>query len=533
MKNKVNRAFMAKTKLHYIFVLAVASLLATGCSDNYLTQEPGGSTITEEQFLRMDNLVEGTVKGVYTLLYPYGGDHDLFGQRSFDMYGDLLCGDMALATRNYGWFATDELGQTYTRRGDFWVYYYDFIRACNRTINAMDKQGHPALVFSADTLTDEQYITGYYYAELLTMRGWAYAGLSRYFVATDAAPSALSVPIYTEADTEADTIIGGPRATTADLYQRIEDDLDLAIQYFEAYNLADRGSKIEANIDIARVLLAYSYLNKGDYTNALKWAKEAITKGNPVILPQAQVLTTGFNNVENANWIWGENVTVENTTSLASFFGQCDIYSYSYASAGDVKGIDQILYDAIEAWDIRKGWWNNYAQSGKANASRFKYAPDGKFYSATSKTIQGDRDWLSDNVYMRWELPYLIAAEAAVRDNNIADAQTYLFAITDNRVISGEEATYATWKAGLTDQTSLLAAIRYNWRIELWGEGYGLQTFRRFGEAVTLGDNHLRSTKTISPGTARVFTFEIPTSEEYYNPFIRLADTKELHKKID
>jgi hypothetical protein len=134
---------------------------------------------------------------------------------------------------------------------------------------------------------------------------------------------------------------------------------------------------------------------------------------------------------------------------------------------------------------------------------------------------------------MRWELPYLIAAEAAVRDNNIADAQTYLFAITDNRVISGEEAAYGTWKAGLTDQTSLLAAIRYNWRIELWGEGYGLQTFRRFGEAVTLGDNHLRSAKTISPGTARVFTFEIPTSEEYYNPFIRLADTKELHKKID
>lgn len=527
-------------KLQYI-VLAFAAVLASSCSESYLNQEPGGSSITEDQFYRLEDALDGFVRGIYPNLYLMGSeDHDSFAQRAIDMYGDLLCGDMALKTQNYGWFSTDELMQTYGRRGYFWAYYYTFIRACNRSINLMEQKNLvPPLDFKADTMSNEQLNCGLYYAEVLTLRGWAYAGLSRYFVSMGADDDALSVPIYTEDDTRADTIIGTPRATVADLYQRIENDLDLAVQYFEAYNMCEREGKIRVNIDVARITLAYAYLNRGkndngEYTNALKWAKEAIEKGTPHLLPNDKVLTTGFNDVTNENWIWGQDVTVQSTTSLASFFGQCDIYSYSYASAGDIKGIDQKLYESIPAWDIRKGWWNNYAQSGKTNADRFQYAPDGKFYSATSKTIQGDRDWLSDNVYMRWELAYLIAAEAAARSGDVATAQSYLFEITDKRVIAGTETEYEAWKAGLTGSDALLAAIKYNWRVELWGEGYGLQTFRRYGEAVALGDNHLRSDKNPNPTTARLFTFELPTSELYYNPYLHASiygDTQTLRKK--
>lgn len=519
-------------KLQYLLVFAAAAFIATSCADSYLDQYPGGASITEDQYYEMDNAVEGTVKGVYPLLYAYGGDHDSFGQRSIDMYGDLLCGDMAMNTFNYGWFRTDELGQTYTRRGTFWVFYYDIVRACNKGINALESQTLPSLTFDADTMTTDQLKNGMYYAELLTMRGWAYASLSRYFVETTALDADLSIPIYTEEDTRADSIIGAPRATVGDLYLRIEQDLLTAIQYFDAYNMIERTSKIEVNIDVARILLAYSYLNRYDNVNAFKYAQEAITLGLPSLLPQEEVLSTGFNDVDHPNWIWGEDVTVQNTTSLASFFGQCDIYSYSYAGAGDVKGIDKNLFDAIQPWDVRQFWWNNYANSGKRGAKTYEYAPDGKFYSAKSKEIEGDRDWLSDNIYMRWELAYLIAAEAAARNNSLADAQNYLFAITDQRVIDGQDAAYNTWKAGLGDQASLLAAIKHNWRVELWGEGYGLQTFRRYGENVTLGENHKRTDKDLSPNKARVFTFEIPNSEQYYNPFFRVTDdVKNLHKK--
>ena len=49
--------------------------------------------------------------------------------------------------------------------------------------------------------------------------------------------------------------------------------------------------------------------------------------------------------------------------------------------------------------------------------SSFAYCPDGKFYSAkcpnSTKTDDIDREWLNDNIYMRIESMYLIAAEAA------------------------------------------------------------------------------------------------------------------------
>ena len=40
-------------KIQFIIVLALTALFAVSCSENYLTQEPSGSTITEEQFYRM------------------------------------------------------------------------------------------------------------------------------------------------------------------------------------------------------------------------------------------------------------------------------------------------------------------------------------------------------------------------------------------------------------------------------------------------------------------------------------------------
>lgn len=514
-------------KTVYILALVASALFMNSCADSYLNQQPGGASITEDQYLKMDAIIEGTVNGAYTLLYPYGGEHDAFGKRAIDMYGDMLCGDMAMRTRNYGWFDTDEQGQTYTRRSYHWAFYYGIIRHCNRTINLIDKVGHPSLTVNVDTLSDEAYANGVYYAQMLTLRGWAYSELSRYFLKEGETGTGLAFPIYTEEDTKTDTVNGHERATAADVYLRVEEDLTSALAYYSKYP-AERDNKIEMNADIARIFLAYSYLNKHDNANALKYAKQAIDSMKYTLLPQAEVLTTGFNNIGSNNWIWGKDVTVENTTSLASFFGQCDIYAYSYAAAGDVKGIDMNLYDSIQAWDIRKGWWNKYYNKIKdkdsKTADRYRFAPDGKFYSATSKTLMGDRDWLSDDVYMRAELPYLIAAEAAARSNDLVTAQTYLFAITDLRVITGQETAYNAWKSALTSQDAILQAVRMNWRIELWGEGFGLQTFRRYGETVKLGENHRRSKKEIDPTTERVFTFELPTSETYYNPALRQED---------
>lgn len=511
-----------KTRL---FILAMATSFALVSCD--LNQEPGGSTITENQYQEMDNVVEGTVKGVYSLLYAYGGDHDAFGQRSLDLYGDLCCGDVAMNSQRYGWFVIDEYGRTYQRSGSFWSFYYQIIRACNKGINGLSSQGVPSLDADLTKLSEQEYLNGFYYAELLTMRGWAYAALQRYFCRTYNEidiNTELSVPVYTDADTKADTTLGAPRATAVDVYLRVEEDLKTAIQYFEAFNEVERSTKIEANIDVARMTLAYSYLNKGENAKALEIAEDLIETTTAELLSNKEVLTTGFNEVNHKNWIWGQDVTIETTTGLASFFGQCDIYSYSYASAGDIKGIDKKLYDEILAlkWDVRELWWGKYYRLDTKKNKDFQYAPDGKFYSAASTKLQGDRDWLSDNIFMRLEPAYLIAAEAAWRTGDNVAALNFLDKITSERVKEGSETLYADYKATLAADAEVLGqAIRYNWRVELWGEGYGLQTFRRWGETVNLGDNHLRSNKELVPSTPRIFTFEIPTSETMYNPFIR------------
>ena len=60
-----------------LYILSIVALFAFASCD--LNQEPGGSTITENQLQEIDGLSEAMVRGVYSLLYSYGGEHDYFG----------------------------------------------------------------------------------------------------------------------------------------------------------------------------------------------------------------------------------------------------------------------------------------------------------------------------------------------------------------------------------------------------------------------------------------------------------------------
>ena len=533
-----------KNKVLYLLLLAG---LFTACAKSYLQQEPQGGTYTEDQYKQLEDMIKGTTLGVYYRFYEYGGDHDSFGKKSFDMYGDLLSGDMAMNTRNYGWFETDERGNTYQRAASFWYHYYQIIRSCNRCLNMLeDKNIKPTLEIPED-ITDEMYEISYYYGEILALRGYAYACLQRYFCRMPSEgvdyATELSVPIYTEEESRDDSgVLGMPRVTADDVYLRIEDDLNTGIKFMETYYEVNPTSKIEINADIAKLILAYAYINRTDYEaktkadgeyyeKAYKLAKEVIDSNHYRILPNDKMLTTGFASVDEDSWMWGEDVSIETSTSLASFFGQCDIHSYSYAWAGDVKGIDKTLYESIPSWDGRKHWW--LGEQGYPNKSSFiksyAWAPEGKFFSPKyKKAIESseiDREWLCDIVYMRIELAYMIAAEAALfkTSPDLAASQSYLDAIMSQRLDTAATAAadYAAYKGTLTDEGSLLAAIEYNWRIELWGEGYGLQTFRRLTRSKKLGDNHLRTEKEVNYSTPRMFTFEIPSSEYTYNPAFR------------
>ena len=547
-----------KTK-YFIIALFTVTLTMVSCSESFLDQPPYGSVITQEQYEKLDGALEGSMRGIYSMMYAVS-DHDLFGKRSIDLSTDMLSGDIALTAYSYGWYHTDESGQTAIGRTSYvWSYYYGILRNINKVLNMVSAQsditkrvaefGLPNTynekiekyynIVDGDTLATytllEAELAGYY-AQALAMRGYCYSNLINLYAPTNiqlggAWESEVVCPIYNENNLEE----AQPVAVLKDVYQQVENDLTLAISYFDAFAETNtRTTKLSVDGNVARAILAYSYLNKAvptlpagpsNFEKALKYAKEVIDSKEYKIISNANVLTTGFNDVSDNSWMWGQDVTTETAGGLPSFFGQVDIHSYSYAWAGDTKVIDQILYDSIPAFDVRKKWFND----GKKNPT-FKLCPDGKFFSAKNPTSTKDedldREWLSDNVFMRIESMYLIAAEASYRLQDYTGAIDYLRAITDQRVDTAATAAtaYAEYIAKL-DASNLLAQIEYNWRVEMWGEGYALQTFRRLSpetekgvDGRKRGGNHAVNAGTAMKASADQFTFPIPSSETSYNP---------------
>lgn len=563
-----------------VAALSICSIVLVACGDNFLTRDPFGSTITQEQYAAMSNQLEGSLRGIYSMLARYKLDseaHDEFGRRSLDLYCDLMSGDMALTDHKYGWFYSDEMGQGNTgRTGFIWTYYYGMLRNVNSVIliakggdaasadnvikriaasglpNKYDsKKGEYYTISGTDTVatfTESEAKVAYYYAQALSLRGYIYSNLLMLYCETprhiDDFKRERCFPMYNELNME----MAQGLATMAEVYTQLESDLTEAIDYFEAFNKIERSSKIEVDASIAEAFLAYSYLNKGNpkqnpsfddyktaYTNARDYALKAIASSSCKVLSISDLTETGFNNVSNTSWMWGEDVTIETTGGLASWFGQCDIHSYSYAWSGDTKAIDENLYKLIadststagkpngHPFDARVNWFND----GSGN-SVYKYCGDGKFYSAqcptSTKADDIDREWLSDNVFMRIEMMYLIAAEASYRLGNDDDAITYLRAITDERVLTGKETEYDNYIAGL-NHNNLLAEIEYNWRVELWGEGYSLMTFRRLSAETPerrRGANHgANGGSKMEAGSSHIFV--MPSAEGSYNPSVNQA----------
>lgn len=524
----------------YLFATIVLGICLTSCGDSFLTTPPEGEYLSSEQFGELPNNLQGSISGIYSQMYAYGGEHDYFGHRAIDMYGDIQSGDMAMKTSNYGWFEAYERGYFYAyARSYMWGYYYGILSSVNASIKAIEGNIPTIIesIGSTGTIGSNIVLQGYYYGQILAMRGYVFSNLLRYYCdpmdqLQNPKDQEKSIPMYTEENIDVD-LSGAKRATVDSVYKQIYKDLSTAIAVLDFYGPKNtRGSKLEIDADVARLLLAYALLNYCDddvvfaeektaSKLALDLADAAIKNGKYKMLKKEDLLTTGFMDVTAANWMWGEDVTVDNTTALASFFGQVDIHTYSYACAGDTKAIDANLYKEItnKKWDKRAKWF----RSGSDKS--FPYCPDGKFYCPKTKHTTDldsvDGDWLCDHVYMRIELAYLIAAEAAWRIGEEATSVQYLRELCNERVIDGKESDLETWLSGLSSD-ALKDALIYNWRVEMWGEGYGLQTLRRLSKTVTLGSNHLsRAGQTIdmSNKNDRISCqCEIPTSESTYNP---------------
>src|SRR5690606_17295813 len=176
------------------------------------------------------------------------------------------------------------------------------------------------------------------------------------------------------------------------------------------------------------------------------------------------------------SWMWGADIQVSTGLDLVSWWGQMDLFTYSYTWAGDPKGIDADLYDAIRPNDVRKTQF--YAEAD--------YLPLGKFF-APDLIIGGQRTITTDYIYMRVDELYLLNAEANAHLGQEAKAIASLKALLAQRFKNAADYAYINTLSG----KQLLEEIYLQTRIELWGEGKSYLAMKRNKATVTRGANHL------------------------------------------
>ena len=499
--------------LFKLTLLSSALLMVVGCSEDFIEKEPS-EFLTQEQVTEAaennPDVLAGTLAGIYSLQFQDGsggtGNHDDFGQKGYDIFGDMLSGDVALSVSSFGWYRSEitefqaPLDFTSGRNYMPWRYYYRIIRSANLVIDALG--GNDAI----PEVVENQYIMG----QTKAMRAHSYFYLAQYYQ-NSYDPNQEILPIYLSPEDE-----NGPKVTAREIYDVIEADLNSAISLLDGFG---RAAKNEINQDVAKGLLAYALAAQGDRWQEVKDLTDDV-KGNYPIMTAEEVARAdrtddgednptggGFNSVDTAGWMWGVDLTTDSGVGLLSWWGQMDYFSYSYAGYGDYKAIDSGLYAQIPEGDVRRNQFlNNPASSNHLQ-------PWGKFYDP-ARVPRGPSQVITlDLVYMRVAEMYLLNAEAAANLGMDAEARMALSTLLNERV---DDTSYLD---GLSGQ-DLIDEIYLQTRIELWGEGKSYLAMKRNKATVVRGDNHLSFVGDPIPYDAEELTFEIPEEEILYNPAI-------------
>lgn len=497
-------------------VLSAAVLLgASSCQKDFLDKSPS-ELLSQEQIAENarwnPDILLGQVAGATEVTFTTGqainGHHD-FGQKSTDIQCDLLSGDMEMTNDVYSWFSnaaqliatrSKETAYTYFN----WRVGYKLVFTANAVFDALGSdETQPAT-------PDGDKSSLLYWGQTKVLRGFAYLQLANLFAEPyEVAKDKPAIPVYRSNK----SAVARDRSTLAEVYKIVIQDLKQGIAAIEASGIK-RLVKSDVDASVGYSYLAYAYLQMGDYAAAYDMAKRVIDSGKFTLIPAAEVTETGFNSVSNPEFIWAIDITKENTGSLVSFWGHMDVYTYSYAFAGDRKVINKGLQDQIPEHDLRAGWF-----------SKSTGLPLGKFYSAikayNDKGVRlpgADRSWESDIHFMRLADMYLVAIEAAARSGKSAESKALLKTLLKERTKQDQiDAVNASIDA-LSDE-QLLEQIYYNWRIELWGEGRSLMTMKRFKKAVTRSprSKYLPGVK-VEYSDPRL-VFEYPDREIANNPF--------------
>lgn len=504
-------------KIKVYSAILAAALVFTGCSKEFLETEPtdviSSDQIADASEINPD-LQAANIGGIYSTMYAAasGGTtgHTDFGQKGYDIYTDMLSSDMVLAGLTYGWYSTLSRMQAttdYTTNENYqpWRYYYTIVFSAN---NVIDQLGGNDVIPESDELR-------HYMGQAKALRGYAYYYLAQLY-ANEYDPSVPMLPIYTDTASP-----NQPLSSGQEVYAQIISDLNSAIELLGDFT---RSEKNQVDQWVAKGLLAYTYAAMGENDQVVQITDDIISNGGFTIMSAEEVVGTvdpesvsdatplglatggGFNDVNTPGWMWGVDLTLDSSLDLVSWWGQIDIFTYSYAFVGDEKAIDIGLYNAIPEGDVRKGQFVPVFDDNQ-------YLPVNKFY-VPGRTLGGQRYIETDYVYMRVAEMYLLHAEASAKAGDEAGAREALAVLLNERL---DDVTYINSLGG----QALQDEIYLQTRIELWGEGKSYLAMKRNEATIVRGSNHLTFPGTSIPYNDNRLTFEIPEAEVINNPEIQ------------
>ena len=506
-------------KNYKILIILIFSVVLSSCL-NELDTNPTDSTSGDVLFADIKK-ANVALNGIYRAMYVTDEWSDNwapeeFGTMAFILTYDLMGEDMVQHEGGSGWFWFD---YKYNVKSDYlhksgrpysvWYFYYTMISNANAIIAA--QEGMTGAESEINSLIGQAY----------ALRAYAYFNLVRFYQQTYIGnENAPGVPIYTEPTTN--TSEGQPRGTVADVYARIDADIDMAIQLLNPDVAAPRTHSSHIDYYSANGIKANIALEKNDWATAVSAAEIAMSGGTTMLTASDLDGGFAFNDAGAKTVLWGAQIIAEHALGNDSFFGHMDASTEFYAETAR-KCISTWLYNQMSNTDVRKNnWWVPPLEADEETGPVLSY-------NQVKFRFSDPVNALGDLIYMRHEEMMLIKAEALCMQQNYTEARTVLQELMVERDpeynisgLSNSNTLTVNDPNGPTTPASgpqtLLDEIILQRRIELWGEVGRIMDIKRLKTGFSrnfAGSNHpdrLLSRNTLNPAYPD-FVMSIPQSE--------------------
>lgn len=546
-----------------ILLLVFLGTTITSCDEDFLETTPTDAISAADALANEENMqliLNGLHRGLYSqsqTIFP-GGDSSRANNHYWVPLGDNLAGYLihSANANNLGW-RTEMQWLSHTDPTSLtcellWYHRYNIILGANLLINR-----------ATDGTMVESPALNEILGQAYTYRAYAYLSLVQHYAkgyligdpATDP-----GVPLLFSSESP---FTSEPRSTVQEVYDQIESDLASAIAAFEKGTGRPSGgaeTKSQLNIDVAYGLLARTALSKGDWETA---ANAAVKARQNYPLMSEEEWKSGFNSNNLSEVIWGSHVIASETTFFRSYFYLIGNTFNGSQNRNNPKIADRRLIDAVPDTDYRKDLFIADAPNTNSSAANNQggldpntglprdpnYENDLEGYNARREEINAtygitnahnlhpymhfklrnanpnsiDPD---DIIYMRSSEMYLIEAEARAMMDDIPGAQEALRPLGEERDSAYDVTIYNT-------KESMMEHIKFQRRLELWGEGFGYTDKIRWDEGIDhAADGGSGASEVLYQGAFQVerpsvnddWIFKIPQAEIDANPNLTPSD---------